>query len=247
MTAWQRKSWLALAAVVLGMASCGEKRGSSTSTGSARPRPDDVVVQVGAFDFTDRELNEFVPYARKWDKTVAPAFARRVSLSDYWLTKRVVASLLPAKQLQSIQARATRLAEAVAQAGGTVDALRHLGKQFGLEEGDTYIQPINKFAIDIARATFETPVGSATGAIHSAAGSTIIGVVDEINRGGFPARKVISVFFDYSKKKMTRTEIREATNQLRKAPAWIHPYYRKQLASLFDNLQSQPLRPLKTQ
>jgi hypothetical protein len=228
-----------VAAATLLLAACGQGDPAPRDP----PSPGDVVVQVGGCEVTDAELNRFVAYARRIDPSLAPAHVRRVHLRDYWLTRAAVARLAPREHIAAARDKAERLAEAVAQAGGTLEALRRYGGPYGGKEPDEWFPPLNAFAADVQEAVFETAVGRATGAIHSVLGSFVLGIVAEERRGNAPARRVYTAFFPYLEDVM-RGDVAAAIEALLDEDAWLHPRYRVELAPMFDNLKARPPRPL---
>ena len=86
-------------------------------------------------------------------------------------------------------------------------------------------------------------MGRASAAIHSALGSFVVGVVAEEQHGSAPARRLYAASFHYLSD-ARRRDIDEATTALLRQDAWLHPRYRVELATMFDNLKDRPLRPL---
>jgi hypothetical protein len=213
------------------------------SAWSQVPTADDPVLQIADIDVTAGELDRFVPYIRGVDPALSKAFIRRTVLKDFWLLGAVVRAVASKERVAQARRRAENVATAVAQAGGTVDALRRIGAQYGGEESGDYLSPLNSLAADALEQVFTIAVGQTTGAIHSVWGSAVLGVVDERRRTVLQ-RKIYTVHFPYLATETTKSEVLTALDALLGAEAWVHPLYRDDLGSLFPILRPDPLREL---
>lgn len=234
--------WLLVvaAAVVLAGVLAWRLRGSDDPT-PARPALSEVVLQIGAIDIRDRELNRFVAWSKSMDPACAASQVRSVTLRDWILPKFVVEQLAKPEILADARAKAERLVLAVNQLGGRLQALRDLGEPYGLEESDLF-HPPRRFAPDVAEQVFTTEVGGVTTAVHSAYASVVAGVVGEKIENGIRKRKIVSVSFPYSSGELLRSRVLDAVKELMNGPVWVHPYYRDEFELRFPQLLPTPLR-----
>ena len=214
---------------------CGQ-----TSDIVTKPGPDTVVIQAGPFDVTQDELDRWVEWTCSVDTSLAPAFARRVLLEDHVLPRKVAEATAGPDRVAEVQERADQLANLVAGGGGSVELLRTLGKQYGVDDDSTYHPQLNRLEAPVAHAVFTTPVGFCTRAIRVATGCIIAGVVAEDTKTT-PKRRISRVFLEYSKQ-LTTPEIRRRVLAIKEGKAWVHPYHRDDLETFFGSLVERPIR-----
>jgi len=219
---------LALAAFLLVLPACGR----------SKPDPNaGVAVRLGDLTISNDEVERHVEFYRKWDPALAPGRIRRTVMLDEILPRAVIAALVPEDKRREIRAKIDDLAKAVAQAGGSLDALRRLGEPLGGREDSRLVLPLNDLSPDVAEVVFSLPVGVASGAIHSTYGSLVVAVVEEVRTkiDARMARRIYSVFIPYSTERGIKDKVRAGVQVLCNRTAYIRRKYMDDLAPLFKN------------
>lgn len=211
--------------------------GCPTEESTAAPGPDDVVLKLGAAEFTLAQLDEWVPWSQALDAALSEAKIRRVTLTDFLLPRAVAQGLVGPDKLRSVEKRAESFYKALVEAGGKPDDMRRVAKAHAvtLRDDGEYLRPFNQMPFDMARAAFETSVGSHSAVLESTVGFVVIAVVDK-REETIEKRRILTAPFPYDDDVNFGGRVRKLSHELLSERAWVHPLLRESFRSILRGL-----------